>query len=244
MQFVRLSQGARFWEIDLLRGLAVIIMIVFHFLFDLIFFANYSIDLYSGFWYWIGRLAAVSMLFLVGVSLTISFNRKKQSFGFFFLRGIKIFALGLFITLITFLFLPQGTIWFGVLHSIGFSIILGYFFIKRKKLALIIGSILILIGIFLSQFSFNFAWLLWLGLFPKNFYTFDYFPLLPWFGIVLLGIFAGNKFYAQGNRSFELKESGNNLFAKIVSFLGRNSLTIYLIHQPILILFLKIFVLK
>ena len=243
MQFLRLSSGSRFWEIDFWRGLAVSAMIVFHFLFDLNFFASYSFNLFSGAWFLLGRFAAVSMLFLVGVSLTLSFNRKTQNFLFYFKRGIQIFGFGLLITLVTFLFFSQGTIWFGVLHSIGVSIILGCFFVKRKKLALFLGIILIVFGLYLSRFSFDFPWLLWLGFFPKNLYTFDYFPLLPWFGVVLLGVFAGNKFYVNGNRSFQIKELSNNLFVKIVSFLGRNSLIIYLIHQPILIIVLRVLIL-
>ncbi|MDO8537931.1 MAG: heparan-alpha-glucosaminide N-acetyltransferase [archaeon] len=244
MQLLRLSQGARFWEIDFLRGIAVILMIVFHFMFDLNFFVNYSFSLYSGTIFWIGRIAATLFLLLPGIALTLSFHNKKLEFKDFFLRGIKVFGLGLLITLITFVLFPQGTIWFGILHLIGVSIILGYFFMQRKKLSLAFGILLILLGLFLSQFSFSFPWLLWLGFFPSNFYTFDYFPLLPWFGVFLLGIFLGNQFYANGKRSFKIKEMNDNFSIRLLSFFGRNSLLIYLIHQPILIIVLKLFVLK
>ena len=211
-------------------------MIIFHFIFDLILFANFDIVISSGFWWLFARVTALIFIFLVGVSLMISYSRvkdlpRKEIWKKYTKRGLKIFALGLIITAVTYIFFPQGFIVFGILHFIGISIILAVPFLERKKIVAVVGIAIILIGLYLYSLSFNFSWLLWLGLRPENFYTFDYFPILPWFGAILLGMFFGRKFYFEGRR--KLKPGPR--FTKLFCFLGRHSLLIYLLHQPILI---------
>ncbi len=236
----------RFWEVDSLRGLAVILMIVYHFLFDLTFFGVYNIDVNSGLPWFVARLTASTFIFLMGLSLTLSSSRAEMSGDYihsnlfikYLSRGIKIFSLGLIITLTTWIFIPQEFIIFGVLHFIGLSIILAYPFLKRKYFSLIIGIIIIIVGIYLESLRFDFSWLMWLGFVPSTLQTVDYFPIFPWFGIVLLGIFFGRLLYKNYRRQFKLPDLSSNFFVRIFSFIGRNSLIIYLIHQPILIVVL------
>jgi len=236
-----MQKNLRFWEIDSLRGIAIMMMIVFHFLFDLAYFGGYSFNVSSGFWLYFARATAAIFIFLVGVSLTISFSRvsKARSKGLFpkyLKRGLGIFACGMAITLITWIFFRQEFIIFGVLHFIGISIILAYPFIRWKYKNLAIGAILIAAGLLLRNFTFNFQWLMWLGFVPKSLYTFDYFPLLPWFGVVMIGLFFGNMLYANGRRQFRIFSLPEKHAARFFSFLGRHSLLIYLVHQPLLIL--------
>lgn len=120
----------RFWEIDSLRGVAIVMMVTFHFIFDLYYFGIYSLDVHSGF--------------------------------------------------------------------------------------------------------------LWLGFTPYNFYTLDYFPLLPWLGVMSLGIFLGNTLYENYTRHFKLPDLSKYAIIKASGFLGRHSLLIYFIHQPVLIIILLI----
>jgi uncharacterized membrane protein len=236
----------RFWEVDSLRGLAISMMITYHFLFDLTFFGIYSFDVYSGFLWVFARLTAFTFIFIMGVSLTLSNSRaqitgKYREGGLFkkyLKRGLKIFSLGLLITLITWIFIPQEFIIFGILHFIGISIILSYVFLKSKYLNLFLGIGLILLGIYLGNFTFDFNWLVWLGFIPNNLDTVDYFPLIPWFGVVLIGLFFGGLLYKNYQRQFKIPDLSKNYFVKTFSFLGRNSLIIYLIHQPILIIIL------
>lgn len=259
----------RFWEVDLLRGIAVIMMIAFHFFFDLSYFGLYSIDTYSGFWFYFARITASIFILLVGVSLALSASRaekqeeqeeqdaqekqgtqKMQSKGrqiFFRLlkRGLWIFSLGMIVTLVTYLFLKEGFIVFGILHFIGISIIIAYPFLKLERLKLgrlklgglnLIGGLLIIIaGLYLQNLSFGFPWLLWLGLTPQGFYTLDFFPLFPWFGVVLVGLFLGGYFYEDYKRRIDLPDLSSSFFARPLTFLGQNSLLIYFIHQPLLI---------
>jgi len=224
----------RFLELDALRGIAVILMVVFHFLFDLDYFKGYSFNLSSGFWLFVGRSSALVFLLLVGISLTLSLS-KGRSFKHFLERGVKIFALGLIITALTLLLFPQETIWFGVLHLIGVSVILAFPFLKFKRLNVLLGFLIIAIGLVLWNLSFGFSWLLPLGFQPEGFVSFDYFPILPSFGVVLLGIALGNWAYAGGKRSFKPLKIEGSKPAKFIAFLGKHSLMIYVLHQPAII---------
>jgi uncharacterized membrane protein len=88
--------------------------------------------------------------------------------------------------------------------------------------------------------SFGFPWLVWLGFRPHGFHSIDYIPLLPWFGIFLLGIFMGDTFYGEGKRGFKFPELDNWVAGKIC-FIGRHSLMIYMTHQIVIIFILQIF---
>lgn len=241
-------QSNRFWEIDFLRGIAIIMMIIFHTIFDLNYFGAHNFDVYSGFWWAFVRITATIFIFLVGVSLTLSYSRAiknkkgKDLLLKYLYRGTKIFSWGLIITLITWVFFRQEFIIFGILHFIGLAIILAYFFLRFRLLNLFLGVAFIIIGIYLANLTVDFPWLIWLGFMPQNFYTFDYFPILPWFGLVLIGLFFGNLFYPEGKRRIKIREIKNPV-TDLFCFLGRHSLFIYLIHQPILIALLYIFVL-
>ncbi|MCB0064880.1 MAG: DUF1624 domain-containing protein, partial [Caldilineaceae bacterium] len=77
-----------------------------------------------------------------------------------------------------------------------------------------------------------------LGLKPVNYTYLDYFPLVPWFGIVLLGIGVGNLLYDHSRRTFVLPDLSNVTVVQWLQRLGRNSLLIYLLHQPLLFVLL------
>ena len=239
----------RFWEIDSLRGVAIVMMVTFHFIFDLYYFGIYSLEVHSGFLWWFARLTAFIFIFLVGVSLSLSYSRtilkanyrdQKNLFYRYLKRGLKIFGYGLIITAVTGIFIREGFIIFGILQLIGISIILEYPFLKHRYINLILGIIFIFGGIYLMDFRFDFYELLWMGFTPYNFYTLDYFPLLPWLGVVSLGIFLGNTLYENYTRHFKLPDFSKYSMIKVSGFLGRHSLLIYLIHQPVLIIILLI----
>jgi len=235
----------RFWEIDFLRGIALLMMIIYHLFYDVVFFGNYNFNLHSGILLLIARSSAAIFIFLVGVSLTISYSKARQSQNFlkYLKRGLRIFSWGLLITLATWFFLKRGVIVFGVLHFIGIAIILAYPFVKFRARNILIGIVAIFLGFYISAFNFDFPWLLWIGIAPSNFYTFDYFPILPWFGVVLIGIFVGNMVYPNAKRGFNIPEVSKSRIIKSFCFLGRHSLFIYLIHQPVIITLLYVFVL-
>jgi len=220
----------RYLEIDLGRGIAVVLMIIYHFLFDIFYFKS-MIN-----FYWLVPAMASIFVLISGICLNISYSKNKN-FTKFVRRGIKLFSLGMLITLISFLLLTKGFILFGILHFFGISSLLAYPFLKyfKNKLSyLLLGILIIALGIYLSNLRFETNYFMWLGLIPKNFYTFDYFPILPWFGILLVGIFLGKVFYPSGKRNFQLPIYKGNV-VNLFSFLGKNSLIIYFIHQPIIL---------
>ena len=226
----------RFWEIDFTRGIALVMMLVSNFVTDLQFFANYAA--FSLFWWWLARITAFIFVFLVGISLNISYNKAKKegtaNFSKFLKRGLFIFGLGLLITVVTYFTIPQAYIRFGVLHLIGLSIILAYPFMKLKRgVSLWLGLAFIVLGSVLSAITLNTGAFLLIGLTPSGFVSVDYFPLLPWFGVVLCGLYFGKLWYAKGERKFNLKHELSK--KNPICFLGRNTLWIYLIHQPIFI---------
>jgi len=238
----------RFWEIDFLRGIAIIMMVIYHLLYNLHYFGYYNVNVYSGFWMYFARITATIFIFLVGVSLTISFSKatkislnEKKIFLKYLSRGLKIFSWGLIITLVTWVFLRKGCVVFGILHLIGISIILAYPFLKLRYWNLLIGLLCIFLGAYLKGFAFDFYWLSWLGFRPAQFYSVDYFPLLPWFGLVLIGIFFGNLLYLDYSRRFQIADLSFFSVIKVFCFLGKHSLLIYLIHQPLIIVFLYLF---
>lgn len=248
---ISMNLQERFWEVDFLRGVAIILMIAYHFIFDLSFFGVYPLNTQSGFLWFFPRIIAAIFIFLVGVSLYLSYTRAEilgtftsdRDFLFKYLkRGLWIFSLGLVITLVTWIFIRSEFIIFGILHFIGLTIILAYPFLKNNEshryMNLAAGLIFIAAGIYLSTFTFNFDWLLWLGFIPQNLVTVDYFPLLPWLGVVLLGIFSGGVLYRSYQRRFRFPDISAFLPVRVFTFLGRHSLIIYFIHQPILIVVL------
>lgn len=78
------------------------------------------------------------------------------------------------------------------------------------------------------------SWLVWLGITPPQYYPVDFFPLFPYFGLVLLGVAVGNMVYNKNGRGFSLPDLSELAPVRILRFLGSHSLPIYMIHQPVL----------
>ena len=224
----------RFWEIDFLRGIAIIMMVMFHFLWDLNHFYNFDISVSKGFWNVFQITTASLFLFLVGISLTISNTNNNAGYIKYLKRGLKIFSFGLIITVVTKLIFPDSFVVFGILHLIGVSIILSYVFRKFRYLNLLFGICFVVVGGLLKNYAVNFDWLFFLGLYSNRFYSLDYFPIFPWFGVILIGMFFGNLLYSTNKRNFKLKDSSENKAVNFVCFLGKKSLIIYLLHQIVL----------
>lgn len=193
-------------------------------------------------WQIFARGIATTFIFVMGVSLTLSHARLSQQtersdlFMKYFQRGAKIFGWGLLITVVTYFFIGRGFVIFGILHLLGFSTVAAYPFLRyRKGLNLLAGLGLIGLGLYLNTLVVSFPWLIWLGLKQAGRYMVDYYPVLPWFGISLLGVFAGYALYPHGTRHVRLPNLAEIPPVRGLRFLGQHSLLIYLVHQPILI---------
>jgi uncharacterized membrane protein len=151
-------------------------------------------------------------------------------------RGAQIFGFGLIITAVTYFTVRDQYVRFGILHLLGASIVLATPFLRLPPLVSVAwGLALILLGSYLNTRFVDFPWLTWLGVPQSGLVMADYYPLLPWFGIALLGIAAGKLFYPEGRRGFVLPDLSAIVPVRALRFLGRHSLTIYLIHQPIIL---------
>lgn len=223
----------RFWEIDFLRGIAVGMMLIYHFLVDLEYMKPGTAITHTLFWNSFQKVTASLFLILAGLSMVLRYQRYKPSFYAFGLTGIKIFGWGCLITIITKLVIPEGYVVFGILHLIGLSMILAYPLIHFKKASLWIGFITIIVGVFINRLTFPFAVFVWLGVTPDYFSSIDYFPLFPWFGLVAMGIFLGHALYSGERPAFHLPDYSSVKLIHYICLLGKHTLAIYLIHQPI-----------
>jgi uncharacterized membrane protein len=241
----------RYVEIDTVRGVAILMMILFHSLFDLSFLHVYPVNVVTGFWRYFAYSTASLFLFIAGISLTISHAREEERLAGdperrfriwekYLKRGAGIFTCGLLVTFATWLYLREGFVIFGILHLIGVSVILAPLFFRFRQLNLLIGAICIVTGAILAEVGVaGPLWLLWLGIHPASFTSVDYTPLIPWFGIVLMGMGTGEELYPKGKRSFAVPHLPAFITTPL-AFLGRHSLVIYLLHQPVILLLLQL----
>jgi len=237
---VHKGSAERYWEIDALRGVAIVMMVTYHLVFDLVLFGHYQGSATTGPWRVFARITAVLFISLVGVSVAISHARRNQGDGGWGLykkylaRGLKLIGWGMLITLASWMFMGKVVIIFGILHLIGTVPVLAYPFLSLRWVNLPIGVALIALGMHLNQLPVSYPWLLLLGLRPRWLLQLDYFPLLPWFGVALVGIFIGQQLYPAGARRFKLPMWSSQPGVKQLVWLGNRSLAIYLIHQPVL----------
>ena len=234
----------RLWEVDTIRGIAVILMIGFHLMFDLAFFGAYEGDIYSIPWQIVARSIGTTFIVVMGVSLTLRYHRltpeldQRRLFGKYVWRGAVLFAWGMVITGVTYFVLGRGFVVFGILHLMGLATILAFPFLRSRWASLACGVVAIGLGVYLGSVKVLHPWLLWLGVRQLGRGMVDYYPILPWFGFALLGVFVGLSLYPRGMRRFALPDLSHTAPIRALTYLGSHSLPIYLIHQPILLGFL------
>lgn len=129
----------RIVEIDFFRGIAILLMMIFHTVFNLNYFLGMNIEYAKGFWYYEGKLSAIMFMVLAGISSNFSKRTTK--------RGLKIFALGMLLTAITFLLDREMYIKFGILHFMGISYLLSPLLKKIDTgISFLLGITTIIIG--------------------------------------------------------------------------------------------------
>lgn len=218
---------SRIWEIDFFRGVAIFLMAVFHLIVDLKDFYGFPLEYLQGFWYYEGKLSAIMFMILAGISTCFGRN--------VLIHGFQVFGWGMVLTAITYFYNPNTYIRFGILHLLGTSLILYSFMTKFHSwiLAALAIPFLILGNIFIHK-DVVVSYLFPLGLTTNDFISIDYYPMLPWTGVFLMGVVIGRILYGEHRKSL----IGKTYDFYTIEFLGRHSLVVYLIHQPLLLLLL------
>ncbi len=208
-------------ELDSLRATALVMMLVLNFVTDLNHFGIMNTETGDQ-WWWMARIAASLFVGISGVSYFLA-HRLEYDFTKTSGRTQRLIFWAFVITTITYIFEPSAYVRFGVLHLLALASIVAFPVARKPEFALGIGLILLIIPL-----SSN-SNLVWLGLRETGFLAVDYFPLNPWLGIFFIGLALASRIYPEGKPLTEIQWPEKWLW------FGRNTLTIYVIHQPILI---------
>ncbi len=222
--------------LDAARGFAVVAMVAYHLVWDL---GNFDyIDPWFPYSAWFkssGHAIALSFLFIAGVSLVLAHERN-ASFWPFWRRLARLAAAAALVSLGTYFVFPQSFVFFGILHCIAAaSLLAAPFLFLPWPAALVAAAAAFLAPRFLAAPAFDAPWLSWIGLSTVEPATNDYRPLLPWSGALLAGV-AFAKFPGALRALGAVPPPGDwgARAAGAVNWLGRHSLAIYLLHQPLL----------
>jgi len=228
----------RYPEIDLLRTVAILCMVIFHGAYDLAVFHDRSIDVFGPAWTVFARLTAGLFLVLAGISFAVSASRKKTARELWKRQLRRFGTIGcaaLAISIGTYLFDPDTYVRFGILHLIALSMLLLPIVRPLKGWSIIPGVLMLCFGLGTRSTDILQPLSMIVGFPPTAFASVDYFPLLPWFGTVLIGFGIGHLFYV---RSTAWRENLPDEAPSMLTWPGRHSLLLYIIHQPILLLLL------
>lgn len=220
----------RIWELDAARGLALVGMIAVHLLYDLTELTGVLQWQEPQWFLFIKNHCGAVFLVISGISATLGSRSTR--------RGCQVLACGALVSAVTCAMYALGfadqsiIIYFGVLHCLGVCMLL-WSGLKRLdgRVLAALGLLLAAIGLVIGQYAFSTPrWLIPLGFCPADFQSSDYFPLLPNLGFFLLGAALGRQVYAARESRFP----GGERFFRPLCALGRNSLWVYLLHQPVL----------
>ena len=227
--------SSRYQLIDILRGVAIVLMVFYHFCYDLTYFQLVIFDFYRDpFWLNLRTLIVSLFLGLVGVSLVLATEHGIDKRRYFKRLGLLLlFALA--ITLSSYVMFPGRTIVFGILHFIAFASVAGLLFVRWPRVSLLVGIGIIALDRIYQDAFFNQPWVHWLGLMTHKPATEDYVPVIPWFGVVLIGIFIGHQLRHHLAFGFIKTWQSSAHLARGLALAGRHSLLIYVLHQPIMI---------
>ena len=220
----------RIWELDALRGVCILCVIVVHFLFDLSFFGGLDLTLPA--WYvFLQEYGGAIFVVLSGVCVTLGSKSVR--------RGLIVFACGMLITAVTYGMYRLGmsgadvVVKFGVLHLLGVCMLVYPAFKKLPPAALaLLGLAIAITGYAIRGVVVPQHWLFPLGLTYEGFTSSDYFPLFPQLGYFLIGAAIGKTAYREKKTLLpgSFQKTG---IARFFCWCGRQSLFIYLLHQPI-----------
>jgi uncharacterized membrane protein len=219
----------------MLRGVAIVLMIAYHFSFDLTYYQVLNID-FNHAPFWLGARAFIVSLFLglVGVSLHLATVRG-LNFQRYLRRLLLLLTCAGLVSVASYQLFPRTFIYFGILHCIAVASVLGLAFTRWYWTNLVLGCAVIAGGLLYHDAAFDSRLLGSLGFMTFKPPTEDYVPLAPWFGVVLIGMFLGRAVFAREPAPAWVRWHSAHPLARLLAFGGRHSLLIYMLHQPVML---------
>ena len=244
--FTKKDRSGRAFELDFLRGIAIVMMVFMHFSYDVRYeFGIDTFDYLESAWFWTFVHPVILVLFvgLSGICCTFSKNNFK--------RGLRLLAVALTFTVVTYLITTYAGVYcliiFNVLHVLSISTLVyalvSFIENKAKIKAEQVTFVLLLIGCWvmmllnhISMYDYENTGVIMYafgvdvrGVPP----TADYMALVPWMGVFLACAAGGRILYKQKKTLFEGAGKTVRAITAPLEFLGRHSLIIYLVHQPL-----------
>lgn len=221
----------RIWELDALRGICIIGVVLVHLVFDLVDLFEIIQWNYPQWFIFISYWGGILFVVLSGVCVTLGSHHIK--------RGLIVLGAGMLCTTATYLLFRSGfdrsiIIYFGVLHCLGCCMLLWSMYKPLPWWALLFhGIVTIAVGSLIVQIPAPQDWMVCLGFDLPSLESSDYFPLVPHLGWFLVGSALGRLLYKK-KTSLLPAINERSWFIRPLCFCGRHSLWIYLIHQPVL----------
>lgn len=207
----------RYWEIDVLRGVAVAGMVIYHLLVDLEMFYGLKIGVFDYPIVILARVVGTLFITLLGMSAYLQFEKEKKIRPLI-KRGLGLLFWAIVVSGVTYLAFPGEYVRFGILHLLGVSLwlLVPMVYVKSKIILFLVGLGVITAGLIIRIPS------------PP---ALDYYPIMPWFGLAIWGVLIGRVYLPWRKKVVAFKTR-----IRFLETAGRHSLMIYLIHQPILLL--------
>lgn len=225
------AKAPRLFALDALRVFAILMMIAYHFIYDLKYFGyvDWNTPLGTGFRQW--RTAIVfCFIFAMGLSMGYAHGLGRQIRPFK-IRLLQILACAILITVMSLIMFAQSWIYFGILHFMVIASLLTFALIGRPRFAFALGAVIVSV-FWVGWVPYGWPFILIPGL-PS--YTEDFVSPFPWLGVALIGLSLGE--WLVKNRSLSSRLASWKIGGhpgKLINFAGSRSLLIYMIHQPIL----------
>ena len=214
-------------------------MICYHFFWDLGFFGYVDFSLATnGLGLIIAQIIGASFLFISGFSLILSSLSTSYERNFWW-RFAKLLSLSCLISLVTLIFDKNNFIFFGILHLLTFCSLAGFVLIKARNTYFIFFIFLIILLVSITNLKFELPdYISWIGLNISVPNTNDFYPVIPWIIYFLMGLWFGKllnlKILNSSKWIFDEKEiTSHGKIFRVLLLSGRNSLIIYILHQPI-----------
>ena len=228
------APGPRHGRLDALRGAAIVWMVAFHFAFDLNHFGwlqpphNFTRD---PLWATQRMLIVSSFLLCAGLGQAVALQAG-QGWPRFWRRWAQVAGCALLVSLGSAWMFPRSWISFGVLHGMALMLVTARLAAPLRAGLWPLGAVLVALPQAVQHPVFDTRWTNWVGLVTHKPVTEDYVPLLPWLGVLLWGLAAGQWLLAR-RRGWLAGPLAPAL--RPLAWLGQRPLTVYMLHQPLLI---------